>query len=80
MLEAARAYAHLIAILTWVVFIGSTTALTRADWLNTAALARLAQVDRLAAIGAVLVLITGLARVAFGVKEIGRASCRERVL
>ena len=68
MLEAALAYAHLIAILTWVVFIGSTTALTRADWLNMAALARLAQVDRLAAVGAMLALLTGLARVAFGVK------------
>jgi putative membrane protein len=68
MLEAALAYAHLIAILTWVVFIGSSTALTRAEWLNAAALARLARVDRLAAVGAMAVLISGLARVLWGAK------------
>ncbi|MFI4931234.1 MAG: DUF2214 family protein, partial [Burkholderiales bacterium] len=68
MLEAALAYAHLIAILTWVVFIGSSTALTRPEWLNAAALARLARVDRLAAVGALAVLITGLARVLWGAK------------
>src|SRR5437773_2863231 len=68
MLEAALAYAHLIAILTWVVFIGSSTALARADWLNAASLARLARVDRLATAGALLVLATGFARVAWGAK------------
>jgi putative membrane protein len=68
MLEAALAYAHLIAILTWVVFIGSSTALTRTEWLNAAALARLARVDRLAAVGAMAVLITGLARMLWGAK------------
>lgn len=68
MLEAALAYAHLIAILAWVVFIGSSTALTRAEWLNPAALARLARVDRLAAVGAMAVLVTGAARVAWGAK------------
>jgi putative membrane protein len=68
LLEAALAYAHLIAILTWVVFIGSTTALARAEWLNSAALARLARVDRLAAVGAMAVLLTGAARVTWGVK------------
>jgi putative membrane protein len=68
MLEAALAYAHLIAILGWVVFIASSTALARADWLNTAALARLALVDRLAALGAMAVLVTGAARVLWGAK------------
>jgi putative membrane protein len=68
MLEAALAYAHLIAILTWVVFIGSSTALTRPEWLNSAALARLARVDRLAAVGALAVLVTGAARVTWGFK------------
>jgi putative membrane protein len=68
MLEAALAYLHLMAILTWVVFIGSSTALARVDWLNAAALARLARVDRLAAIGAMLVLATGFARVWWGAK------------
>lgn len=68
MLEAALAYAHLIAILSWVVFIGSCTALTRADWLNSAALARLARVDRIAGVAAMAVLVTGAARVAWGAK------------
>ena len=66
--EAALAYLHLIAILTWIVFIASSTALTRADWLNTAALRRLARVDRMAAVGAIAVLLTGVARVGWGVK------------
>jgi putative membrane protein len=67
-LEAALAYLHLIAILTWVVFIGSSTALTRTEWLNDASLERLARVDRFAAIAAMAVLFTGIARVAWGVK------------
>jgi putative membrane protein len=71
LLEATLAYLHLISILTWVVFIGSSAALTRAEWLNQAALARLAQVDRIAAIAAMAVLFTGIARVAFGIKGAG---------
>jgi putative membrane protein len=67
-LEAALAYLHLMAILTWVVFIGSSTALTRPEWLNDASLARLALVDRITAIAAMAVLFTGIARVAWGVK------------
>jgi putative membrane protein len=68
LLEAALAYLHLMAILTWVVFIGSSTALTRTEWLNDASLARLARVDRIAAIAAMAVLFTGIARVAWGIK------------
>lgn len=68
MLEAALAYLHLMAILTWVVFIGSSTALAREHWLNEAALARLARVDRIAALAALAVLLTGLARVGWGAK------------
>ncbi|HEX6721367.1 MAG TPA: DUF2214 family protein [Burkholderiaceae bacterium] len=68
LLEAALAYLHLIAILSWVVFIGASTALAREDWLNEAALARLARVDRIAAIFAMAVLFTGIARVAWGIK------------
>jgi len=71
MREAVLAYLHLIAILTWVVFIGSSTALTRAEWLNAAALQRLALVDRLAAVGAIAVLVTGAARMFWGVKGPG---------
>lgn len=68
LLEAALAYLHLMAILTWVVFIASTTALAREDWFNAAALARLARVDRISAVAAMAVLATGLARMAWGVK------------
>jgi putative membrane protein len=68
MLEAALAYSHLMAILTWVVFIASCTALARADWFNTAALARLARVDRIAGIAAMAVLVTGAARMMWGAK------------
>ena len=67
-LEAALAYLHLIAIRSWGVFIGASTALAREDWLNEAALARLARVDRIAAIFAMAVLFTGIARVAWGIK------------
>ncbi len=67
-LEAALAYLHLIAILSWVVFIGAGTALAREDWLTEAALARLARVDRIAAVLAMAVLFTGIARVAWGIK------------
>jgi putative membrane protein len=70
-LEAALAYAHLLAILSWVVFIASTTALTREGWFNAAALARLARVDRLAGVAAIAVLISGLARMAWGAKGFG---------
>jgi len=52
-LEATLAYLHLMAVLSWVVFIAASTALAREDWLNAAALQRLAWVDRIAAAGAI---------------------------
>lgn len=67
-LEAALAYLHLIAILTWVVFIGISTALLRPEGLNAGALERLARADRIAAVAAMAVLFSGLARVAWGIK------------
>ncbi|MBE7420224.1 MAG: DUF2214 family protein [Ideonella sp.] len=67
-LEATLAYLHVMAILTWVVFIASTTALAREDWFNAAALVRLARVDRITAIGAIAVLLSGAARSVWGVK------------
>lgn len=69
-LEAILAYAHLLAILTLVVFVGSSAALCRAEWLNAAALERLARVDLIYGIAAVAVLLTGLARVFWGVKGV----------
>ncbi|MCC7288007.1 MAG: DUF2214 family protein [Burkholderiaceae bacterium] len=66
--EAVLAYLHLMAVLSWVVFIAASTALAREDWFNAATLARLAKVDRIAAAGALAVFVTGAARVAWGIK------------
>jgi putative membrane protein len=66
--EAILAYLHLLAILTMVVFISSEAALCRVQWLNAAVVERLAQVDRVYGIAAVLVLATGVARTVWGVK------------
>ncbi|WP_213956043.1 DUF2214 family protein [Variovorax sp. dw_954] len=70
-LEAILAYLHLLAILTMVVFIASEAALCRIDWLNAAVVERLARVDMVYGIAAVLVLLTGLLRTWLGVKGTG---------
>jgi putative membrane protein len=67
-LEALLAYAHLLAILTMVVFISSEAALCRTDWLNAKVVERLAGVDRIYGIAAGAVLLTGVARTYWGVK------------
>ena len=67
-LDAILAYLHLLAILTLVVFLASEAALTRVEWLNAAVVERLAKVDAIYGASAVLVLLTGLARVFFGPK------------
>lgn len=66
--EALLAYAHLLAILTMVTFVASQAALCRTEWLNAAAVERLARVDLLYGIAALLVLATGLARTWWGIK------------
>lgn len=63
LIDTVFACIHLLAILSWVVFLSSTAALARPEWLNAAALARLAVVDRVAFIAGWLVLASGLARV-----------------
>lgn len=65
--EAALAYAHLAAILAWVVFLSSTTALARVEWVNAETLARLQRVDRIALVAAFATLATGLVRTAWGI-------------
>lgn len=60
--DTAFAYLHLLAILSWVVFLSSTAALARSEWLNAAALARLGVVDRVAFVAGWVVLATGAAR------------------
>ena len=69
--EAILAYLHLLAILTMVVFIASEAALCRPEWLNAAVVERLARVDMVYGIAAVLVLATGVARTVWGVKGTG---------
>jgi putative membrane protein len=67
-LEAILAYLHLLAILTMVVFVSSEAALCRVEWMNKAVVERLARVDAIYGMAAVLVLLTGLARTWWGVK------------
>ncbi len=67
-LEALLSYAHILAILTAVVFISSETALCRIEWMNERVVERLVTVDRIYWVGLVLVLITGLARIFWGMK------------
>ena len=66
--EALLAYAHILAFLMAATFLASETALCRKEWMNAAAVERLARVDMLYGISALLVLATGLARIAWGVK------------
>lgn len=68
MTEALLAYAHFLAILMMATFLASETALCRKEWLNAAAVERLARIDMLYGISAVLVLATGLARTWWGMK------------
>jgi putative membrane protein len=66
--EALLAYAHLLAILTMVVFLASEAALCRAEWLNAAVVERLAKIDMVYGIASGAVFVTGLARVFLGIK------------
>ncbi|MDB5880156.1 MAG: Protein of unknown function rane [Ramlibacter sp.] len=70
-LEALLAYAHILAILTLVVFVSSEAALCRTDWINPRVVERLSKVDRIYGIAAAAVLLTGLARTWWGVKGTG---------
>ena len=67
-LEAILAYVHFLAILTMVVFISSEAALCRVEWINKAVIERLARVDMIYGMAAILVLATGIARTVWGVK------------
>ena len=67
-LEAILAYLHISAILALVVFITSEAAISRAEWMNEQVVERLVRVDRIYAIAALAVLLTGLARTGWGIK------------
>jgi putative membrane protein len=70
-IEALLAYAHLLAILTLVVFLTSEAALCRPEWMNAATVERLAKVDGIYGIAAGAVLVTGFARIFLGAKGSG---------
>ena len=69
--EAVLASAHLLAILTLVVFLTSQAALCRVEWMNAAVVQRLARLDLIYGIAAVVLLLTGIARLLWGVKGMG---------
>ena len=68
MLEALLAYAHILAILTMVVFLASEAALCRTEWMNAAVVERLRKIDLIYAVSALAVFATGLLRVLLGAK------------
>ena len=67
-LEAVLASLHLVAILTLVVFMSSQAALCRIEWLNAAVVERLVRLDVIYNVTALVLLLTGLARVVWGIK------------
>ena len=67
-LEALLQYAHILAILTLVVFLTSEAALCRPEWMRPEIVERLAKVDRIYGIAAMAVLGTGLLRIYLGAK------------
>jgi putative membrane protein len=67
-LEAILAALHVVAILTFVVFLSSQAALCRTEWMNAAVVERLARLDVIYGVAAVLLIASGLARLFWGVK------------
>ncbi|MBP7351478.1 DUF2214 family protein [Comamonas sp. UBA7528] len=70
-LEAVLAAIHMVAILTLVVFLSSEAALCRAEWMNAAVVRRLVRLDLIYGIAAVVLLLSGVARVLWGAKGMG---------
>lgn len=67
-LEAVLAALHLVAILTFVVFLSSQAALCRIEWLNAAVVERLARLDVIYGAAAIVMIGSGLARLLWGIK------------
>lgn len=67
-LEAVLAALHLVAILTFVVFLSSQAALCRIEWLNAAVVERLARLDVICAVAGTLMIGSGVVRVLWGIK------------
>lgn len=70
-LESVLAAVHIVAILTLVVFLSSEAALCRSEWMNAAVVQRLARLDIIYGISAGVLLLSGVARVVWGVKGMG---------
>lgn len=66
--EALLASVHLVAILTLVVFLSSQAALCRTEWMSEAVVRRLAKLDMIYGITALVLLLTGIARIVWGAK------------
>lgn len=67
-LESLLAFIHVSAILGWIVFATSQAAICRSDWLNPVVVQRLVRLDRILWIATAVVLLSGIARIYFGVK------------
>ena len=67
-LEAFLASLHIVAILTLVVFLSSEAALCRMEWMNAAVVRRLAKLDMIYGLAALVLLLTGIARIVWGAK------------
>lgn len=66
--EALLTYAHILAILTLVVFLTSEAALCRPEWMNAGIVERLAKIDAVYGAASLAVLATGFARILMGTK------------
>lgn len=67
-LEAVLAAFHLVAILTFVVFLSSQAALCRIEWLNAAVVERLVRLDVIYGVAGTVMIASGLARLIWGIK------------
>ena len=67
-LEAILAALHLVAILTFVVFLSSQAALCRSEWMNAAVVERLVRLDVIYGAAALVMIGSGLARLFWGIK------------
>ena len=67
-LESILAFLHISAIFALIVFSTSEAALCRAEWMNARVVDRLVRVDRIYWIALVTVVLTGLARIVWGIK------------
>ena len=69
-LEAILAALHLVAILTFVVFLSSQAALCRTEWMNAAVVERLVRLDVIYGAAALVMIGSGLARLLWGIKGV----------